>query len=87
MKLSYYASCRNEPRLPGGGILGQLTTKGYEQAFEVGQYLRKAYGPVNSDDVYIRSTNIYRTIETARGVFCGWNDAVSTGSEKPIYVE
>ena len=41
----------------------------------MGQYLRKTYGPVSNDDVYIRSTNIYRTIETARGVFVGWNDA------------
>ena len=55
--------------------MGQLTTIGYNQAFDVGQYLRKAYGPVSNDDVYIRSTNIYRTIETARGVFVGWNDA------------
>jgi len=78
---------RNEPKLPGGGILGQLTTIGYNQAFDVGQYLREAYGPVSNDDVYIRSTNIYRTIETARGVFVGWNDAQSTGTVKPIFVE
>ena len=29
-----------ETVLPGGGILGQLTTIGYKQAYAVGQYLR-----------------------------------------------
>ena len=29
-----------ETVLPGGGILGQLTSKGYDQAYDVGQYLR-----------------------------------------------
>jgi len=82
-KETYY---RNEPCLPGGGILGQLTTIGYNQAYDVGQYLRRQYGAVNPDQVYIRSTNIYRTIETSRGVFCGWNEA-TTGAVKSIFVE
>ena len=77
---------RNEPRLPGGGILGQLTTKGYDQAFDVGQYLKQRYGPVTSDQVYIRSTNIYRTIETARGVYCGWRNG-EVDPTKEIFVE
>lgn len=33
------AEYREKP-LPGGGILGQLTTIGYKQAYAVGQYLR-----------------------------------------------
>merc|ERR1712131_27728 len=73
------AEYREKP-LPGGGILGQLTTIGYKQAYAVGQYLRQNYGEFDLDDYYIRSTNIYRTIETSRGVLAGWRN----GSEAQI---
>lgn len=74
-----------ETVLPGGGILGQLTTIGYEQAYNVGQYLRKTYGEFDTEDFFIRSTNIYRTIETSRGVLAGWKNG--TPSNVTIFVE
>lgn len=76
-----------ETVLPGGGILGQLTSKGYDQAYDVGQYLRRTYGEFAVEDYYIRSTNIYRTIETARGVLAGWRDGAELIDPVPIFVE
>ena len=47
--------------------------------------LRQNYGEFDLEDYYIRSTNIYRTIETSRGVLAGWRNG--SEAEIDIFVE
>ncbi|XP_037096024.1 lysophosphatidic acid phosphatase type 6 [Syngnathus acus] len=65
--------------LSGGVFAGQLTTLGMEQLYELGERLRRRYiqeDPFLSttfcpSEVYVRSTNITRTIESARCLVAG----------------
>ncbi|NP_001133278.1 lysophosphatidic acid phosphatase type 6 isoform X1 [Salmo salar] len=65
--------------LTGGTYPGQLTTVGMQQLYELGERLRKRYiqdtaflNPTFSPtEVYVRSTNIVRTIESAKCLVAG----------------
>ncbi|XP_067659898.1 lysophosphatidic acid phosphatase type 6-like [Haliotis asinina] len=65
--------------LQGGCVSGSLTTLGQQQMFELGQRLRSEYvgqgalldPTFKKEQVYVRSTNINRTIASARCVLAG----------------
>ncbi|CAN9497670.1 unnamed protein product [Ophioblennius macclurei] len=65
--------------LPGGSFPGQLTTVGMQQLYELGKRLRSRYIEDNAflsstfspAEVYVRSTNIVRTIESAKCLVAG----------------
>ncbi|TSU63008.1 Gap junction alpha-5 protein [Bagarius yarrelli] len=65
--------------LTGGTYPGQLTTVGMQQLYDLGQRMRRRYiqdmaflSPYFSKkEVYIRSTNIFRTIESAKCLVAG----------------
>ncbi|KAM4557921.1 lysophosphatidic acid phosphatase type 6 [Odontesthes bonariensis] len=65
--------------LTGGTFPGQLTTLGMQQLYELGKRLRRRYieespflnATYTPDEVYVRSTNIVRTIESAKCLVAG----------------
>lgn len=65
--------------LTGGTFPGQLTTVGMQQLYELGKRLRMRYIEDNAflgatfspAEVYVRSTNIVRTIESAKCLIAG----------------
>lgn len=65
--------------MPGGCHVGCLTTAGREDALLLGKSLRQRYvdelgfltGRYTPEEVYVRSTNITRTLESARMVATG----------------
>lgn len=69
--------------LPCGGINGRLTTRGYNGNLAIGEHIRKTYGEYSPKDVYIRSTNMKRTIESARSIYAG----VVDGTPSDINIE
>lgn len=64
-----------QPLWPFG--LGQLTTAGKERMYRLGQWLRERYtkifptGYISPRDIYVRSTRIDRTLETAQLIAAG----------------
>lgn len=65
--------------LTGGTYPGQLTTIGMQQLYELGKRLRRRYieesnflnATFSPAEVYVRSTNIVRTIESAKCLIAG----------------
>eukprot|EP00039_Didymoeca_costata_P009493 m.125935 g.125935 ORF g.125935 m.125935 type:complete len:432 (-) comp14505_c1_seq5:1143-2438(-) len=61
--------------LPGGAGSGQLTKQGMQDALILGKRIKQRYssiiGPVFDENVFVRTTNMRRTVETARGVLTG----------------
>ncbi|KAG7463372.1 hypothetical protein MATL_G00175850 [Megalops atlanticus] len=65
--------------LSGGTFPGQLTTVGMQQLYDLGERLRKRYiedvpfllPGFSPTEVYVRSTNIVRTIESAKCLVAG----------------
>ncbi|TNN59319.1 Lysophosphatidic acid phosphatase type 6 [Liparis tanakae] len=65
--------------LKGGSFPGQLTTLGMQQLYELGKTLRRRYveespflsSSFSPTEVYVRSTNIVRTIESAKCLVAG----------------
>ncbi|KAF5903090.1 lysophosphatidic acid phosphatase type 6, partial [Clarias magur] len=86
-------SYRTRP-LPGGTFPGQLTTVGMQQLYDLGLRLRKRYiqdtsflsSCFSNKEVYIRSTNIVRTIESARCLVAGLFQQQQTETV-PIFTE
>ncbi|XP_035669926.1 lysophosphatidic acid phosphatase type 6-like isoform X2 [Branchiostoma floridae] len=78
----------------GGARWGQLTTLGQQQMFDLGQLLRKHYVEnnrfidpgYNPQQVYVRSTNIKRTVESARCVLAGLFGNSQSDREDPIRI-
>lgn len=76
---------------PGGSIAGQMTMLGKMQTFHLGRQLRSHYinqlgltmRTFSNNEVYVRSTFIKRTVESARCVVAGMFD-LETGGETPI---
>ncbi|CAH1251439.1 ACP6 [Branchiostoma lanceolatum] len=78
----------------GGARWGQLTTLGQQQMFDLGQLLRKHYvennrfidPDYNPQQVYVRSTNIKRTVESARCVLAGLFGNSQSDREGPVVI-
>lgn len=76
---SSYEAQFNDLLLKGGARRGTLTKTGQDQMYMIGRLLRKQYvdeagfidAIYNPSQIYVRSTNINRTIESARCLLAG----------------
>ncbi|OQV25533.1 Lysophosphatidic acid phosphatase type 6 [Hypsibius exemplaris] len=79
----------------GGTPAGQLTKTGKEQVYDLGKEIRRKYveerkliSPTfKSHEVYIRSTNMMRTIESARWLLSGMYGDNQAGDRITIFTE
>jgi hypothetical protein len=59
---------------------GQMTQKGFQQHFDIGRHLRKAYinqltvNEIDSSNIYARSTNVDRTAQSVSALLYGFLD-------------
>eukprot|EP00898_Chlorokybus_atmophyticus_P007996 jgi/Chlat1/8198/Chrsp76S00613 len=78
----------------GSCAVGQLTPRGFEQLSDLGQRLREIY--VNklgflrdedlADSIYVRSTDVWRTQQSAEGLLHGlFGDGAKDGLQIPIH--
>uniref|UniRef100_A0AAY4D7E4 Lysophosphatidic acid phosphatase type 6 n=1 Tax=Denticeps clupeoides TaxID=299321 RepID=A0AAY4D7E4_9TELE len=82
-------------KLTGGTFPGQLTTVGMQQLYDLGMRLRKRYilevpfltNTYTPKEVYVRSTNIVRTIESAKCLVAGLFQQKQTGILPIVTVE
>lgn len=81
--------------LRGGSFGGQLTNLGMEQSYQLGQSFKRHYvdkqhflSPIFSpDEIYVRSTNINRCIETARCIMAGiYGDQLRSNQNEPLKI-
>ncbi|XP_006815496.1 lysophosphatidic acid phosphatase type 6-like [Saccoglossus kowalevskii] len=81
--------------LKGGSLPGQLTAKGMRQLYELGLQLRKEYIQERGflshtycpSEVYIRSTNIARTQESARSCIAGmYQESIPKPPDDPVVI-
>ena len=56
--------------LPCGGQRGELTQRGYIGNSKIGEYI-KTQIEIKEEDIYVRSTNTTRTVESARAIIAG----------------
>ncbi|KAL8568325.1 hypothetical protein ACOMHN_040898 [Nucella lapillus] len=80
--------------LKGGGYAGNLTTYGEQQMFNLGLRLRRTYVDLHHfltneyqpEEVFVRSTNIDRTIASARCVMAGLFGKESLNKNGPVAI-
>nr|XP_006815495.1 PREDICTED: lysophosphatidic acid phosphatase type 6-like [Saccoglossus kowalevskii] len=79
----------------GGSFPGQLTAIGMQQMYQLGLKLRREYivekqflsSNYNSSEIYIRSTNIARTLESARSCIAGmYQDLILKPPDEPVII-
>lgn len=79
-------------KFKGGVDAGMLTTIGKEQAYHLGKRLAERYSKFsigkefNRQDVFVRSTNINRCIESAQCVLAGMYGHLSFKAEDPVVI-
>ncbi|PVD36224.1 hypothetical protein C0Q70_03200 [Pomacea canaliculata] len=81
-------------QLKGGGYAGNLTAYGQEMMYSFGKSLRTFYGDqlkflpkeYNGKDIYVQSTNINRTVVSARCVLAGMFGKQSLNKSGPVQI-
>jgi len=85
----------NRQVIPGTCFLGELTPLGYQQHIELGEALRETYvntyqylnASINMDDIWIRSTDIPRTLASVQGHMHGLYPPTKTSGDIPVFDE